>query len=268
MSPRSRGWLIGAVLLIARRDAPAEDVDATDPGAAAPCAMAAAPADPDAASPFGPAVNDQAIYAHVLFDELEGRFGGGSDVPFRWDGEAWVGTDTNRLWIKSEGFAANGEASDGDHELLYDRPVSSYFDMQAGVRYDLDSLGGRGWAALGIEGLAPEFFDVSATVYASDAEHYAAKLIANYDELLTQRWILQPLVELNLYSRPDPERQVAAGLSDLDAGLRLRYEFSRKIAPYIGVVYERIYGPGRSSGPFDTGRAGAWRLAAGLRAWL
>jgi copper resistance protein B len=212
-------------------------------------------------------MHDERIYLHALFDELEGRFGG-SDIPFRWDGEAWVGSDTNRLWVKTEGFAVNGAVEDGDQELLYDRPISPYFDLQAGVRYDLDSLARRGWVALGIEGLAPGFLEISATLYASDARHFAGKLVAIYDELLTQRLILQPLAELNLYSRADPARDVAAGLSDLDVGLRLRYEITRKFAPYLGAVYQRTYGPAPENAPFDSGRGGAWRLAVGVRAWF
>jgi copper resistance protein B len=212
-------------------------------------------------------MNDERIYLHALLDEFEGRFGS-ADSPFRWDGEAWVGGDTNRLWVKSEGFAVNGAVEDGDHELLYDRPISTYFDAQAGVRYDLDSRVGRGWAAVGIEGLAPYFFALSATLYASDAGHFAAKVVASYDQLLTQRLILQPLVELNAYTRADAARGVGAGLSDLDTGVRLRYEISRKLAPYVGAVYRRSYGPVSGSSAFETGRGGTWRVAAGLRAWL
>ncbi len=224
--------------------------------------------DSSAAAPFGPPSDDDRVYVHGLLDELEGRFGG-TDVALRWDGEAWVGTDTNRLWLKSEGFVVGGRVEDGDHELLYARPVSTYFDVQAGVRYDLDSAPGRGWAAVGVEGLAPYFFHLSATLYASDAGHYAAKLLASYAELLTQRLILEPLAELNLYTRPDRARGVGAGLSDLDTGLRLRYEISRKFAPYLGVVYERSCGPSASASPNDAlGRCGDWRLALGVRAWL
>jgi copper resistance protein B len=218
--------------------------------------------DSSPASPFGMAMHDERIYSHALFDELEGRFGS-SDIPFRWDGQAWVGTDTNRLWIKTEGFVVHGAVQDGQNELLYDRPISPYFDLQGGVRYDLDSLAGRGWAAIGIEGLAPQFFQISATLYASDAGHFAAKFVGSYDEWLTQRLILQPLVELNLYTRADLARDVGAGLSDLDAGLRLRYEITRKFAPYLGAVYQRTYGPAP-----ETDRTGAWRLALGVRAWL
>jgi copper resistance protein B len=220
--------------------------------------------DSSPASPFGMAMHDERIYGHALFDELEGRFGG-SDIPFRWDGQAWVGTDTNRLWIKTEGFAVHGVAQDGQNELLYDRPISPYFDLQAGVRYDLDSLAGRGWAAIGFEGLAPQFFQVSATLYASDAGHFAAKLVGSYDESLTQRLILQPLVELNFYTRADPARDVSAGLSDFDVGLRLRYEISRKFAPYVGAVYQRTNAAPPASSASETA---VWRFAAGVRAWL
>jgi copper resistance protein B len=225
------------------------------------------PSGSSSASPFGMAMQDERIYLHGLLNELEGRFGG-SPVPFRWDGEAWIGTDINRLWIKSEGVVVHGAVQGGDQELLYDRPISTYFDVQGGVRYDLDSRAGRGWAAFGIEGLAPQFFEVSATLYASDAGHFAAKLLGAYDELLTQRLILQPLVELNLYTRADPARDVSAGLSDLDMGLRLRYEITRKFAPYVGAVYQRSYNSASANGAYDAGHTGAWRLAAGVRAWL
>jgi copper resistance protein B len=216
-------------------------------------------------------MEDDRVYSHLLFDEVEGRLGStGSTDSFRWDGEGWVGTDTNRLWIKSEGFATRGGMEDGDHEFLYDRPISPFFDLQGGVRYDLDSLAGRGWAALGIEGLAPYRFELSTTIYASDAGHFAAKLQADYDELLTQRLILQPLIEINAYTRPDRGRHVGSGFSDIDAGLRIRYEIGRKFAPYLGVTYQRAYGSGTRAGlpVFSRGPQDAWRLTIGSRTWL
>jgi copper resistance protein B len=225
-----------------------------------------------AAAPFGSPLEENRVFVHGLLDELEGRFGG-VDPTFRWDGEGWIGTDRNRLWVKSEGSVANGVVEGGDHELLYDRPFSTFWDLQAGVRYDIDSFASRGWAAVGIEGLAPQFFQFSATLYASDAGHFAAKLVASYEALITQRLILEPLVELNAYTKPDPARGVASGLSDLDTGLRLRYEISRKFGPYLGVVYERAYGPaapraGAAPNLFNTSRSGDWRFALGVRAWF
>jgi len=59
---------------------------------------------------------------------------------------------------------------------------------------------------------------------------------------LTQRLILQPQVELNFYSQADRERGIGTGLSDIDGGVRLGYQFSRKFAPYIGYVYSGVFG--------------------------
>ena len=211
----------------------------------------------------GAPVEDDHVYVHAVLDELEGRFGGGPEAALRWEGEAWAGTDTQRLWLKSEGQARDGQTQGAQHELLYAHPVSEFFDLQAGLRYDLDSRAGRGWAAVGIEGLAPQFFKLSLTAYASDGGHLAAKLRVSRELLLTQRLILESTLEVNGYTRSDPARGVGAGLSDLEAGLRLRYEISRKFAPYGGVVLARDRGPGSVAGG-----ATHWRFALGLRAWL
>jgi copper resistance protein B len=218
------------------------------------------------AAPFGSPVDDQRIYFHVLADQLEGRFGTGSG--FRWETEGWAGTDYDRVYLKSEGFATGGKIEDGRHELLYAKPISSFFDLQGGVRIDADSRAGRTWAAFGIEGLAPLFFHVSATGYVSDRGHVAARLEGSYDLLLTQRLILQPQAELNLYSKSDPGRAIGAGISDLDMGLRLRYEFDRKFAPYIGVAYENKFAGtanyARAAGEPTSGL----RFLAGVRVWF
>jgi len=209
------------------------------------------------AAPFGSPVDDERVYAHLLADQFEGRFGGG-DSDLRWDGQAWVGTDEQRLWLKSEGETQDGKVEGGRLEALYDRPITPFFDLQAGVRYDLDSRPGRTWAAFGVEGLAPYFLNVEATVYVSGEGHLAARAMVSYDQLLTQRLILSPEVEANLYSKADPARDVQTGLSDIDAGLRLRYEITRKFAPYIGVAYERQAGLATNGA----------RLAVGVRSWF
>ncbi len=169
------------------------------------------------AAPYGSPIDDNRIYFHGVLNQFEGRVGDGSYL--RWDGEAWAGDDYNRIWLKSEGrYNAdnNGKVSDGDQEALYDRPISRYFDVQAGIRYDLDSGPGRTWAALGIEGLALDFWNVQATVYASDNGHYALRTNANYDLYVTQKLVLQPQIETNWYTKQDRGRGVCAGLSDID----------------------------------------------------
>ena len=159
------------------------------------------------------------VLIHARLDQFEGRTSG-SESQFRWDGEGWIGTDMNKLWVKSEGFSGNTAVSDGDHEALYDHPIPRmrYFDAQVGVRADLDSGPRRAWVALGIEGLAPGYFELTPTLYIRDGGNVAGRVVASYDLLLTQRWIVQPEAELNFYSKDDPARQIGSGLIGFGCG--------------------------------------------------
>jgi len=211
---------------------------------------------------------DDPIIGHVLFNQLEGRTNG-TETELRWDMEAWAGTDMNRLWFKSEGFVEKGKASDGITEALYDRPIPflRYFDAQAGIRYDLDSNPGRTWGAIGIEGLAPNFFEFEPTFYFSDGGRVAGRVNGSYDLLITQRLILQPQFELNFYSKSDPSRGNGSGLSELDTGLRLRYEICRKLAPYIGVAYSGKFGETADFTRAEGGIVNDVRFVFGMRVW-
>ena len=230
----------------------AQTSDATTPG------MEAGPMPP---------VMDQGIYAHAIFNQLEGRWNG-SNPEFRWEGQGWAGIDYDKLWIKSEGTLSKGAVDDGQQQFLYSRAVTTYFDLQGGLRSDIDSRPTRDWAAFGIQGLAPYFFDLEVTGFVSGEGHLAAKLEASYDLLLTQQLILQPQVEFNVYSKADPARLVGAGFSDIDTGLRLRYEFSRKFAPYIGVVYQGKFGQTANFARQAGESTGDVRFAFGVRAWF
>jgi copper resistance protein B len=213
-------------------------------------------------------VMDQPIFAHAIFNELEGRWNG-SSTQFRWDGQGWVGTDYDKLWIKSEGtLQSNGTVDDGQQQFLYSRAVTTYFDLQGGLRSDIDSRPTRNWGAFGIEGLAPYFFDLEVTSFVSGEGHLAAKLEASYDLLLTHRLILQPQIEFNIYSRADPARLVGAGFSDIDTGLRLRYELSREFAPYLGVIYEGKFGQTANFARQAGESTGDVRFVFGIRTWF
>ena len=212
-------------------------------------------------------VMDQGIFAHAIFNQLEGRWNG-SNTQFRWDGQGWIGTDFDKLWVKSEGTLSKGALDDGQQQFLYSRAITTYFDLQGGLRSDLDSRPTRNWAAFGIQGLAPYFFDLEVTGFVSGEGHLAAKLEASYDLLITQRLILQPQLELNVYSKADPARLVGAGFSDIDTGLRLRYEFNRKFAPYLGVVYEGRFGQTANFARQAGESTGDFRFVFGIRAWF
>jgi copper resistance protein B len=213
------------------------------------------------------------IIWQVLLNQLEGRTNG-PDNELRWEGQGWIGTDMNKLWLKSEAFfnkhgQTHGKLEDGIHEILYDRPIPylRYFDWQAGFRYDGDSSPTRYWGALGVQGLAPEFFDVEATLYARDSGHLAARFVTSCDILLTNRLILQPEIEMNFYTKEDRPRAVGRGLSELDTGLRLRYEISRKFAPYLASAYRQQAGGTASRVRREGDIVYDPRLVFGVRLW-
>jgi copper resistance protein B len=215
-----------------------------------------------------PRMGNHQWFAHWMFDQLEDRTDG-TEHTFRWDGEGWIGTDMNKLWIKSEGVVSNGTMSDGDQEFLYDRPIPRmrYFDAQVGIREDLDSGPSRTWAAIGIEGLAPYFFDFAPTLYIGKGGDVAGRVNASYELLFTQRLIAEPEVEMNFYSQDDSARGTGSGLSEIDTGIRLRYESSRKSAPYIGFAYDGTYGDTAAFARQDGESTSDPRFVFGIRSW-
>jgi copper resistance protein B len=241
-------------------------------GSAAARAQMSTPAAPEPipakAAGWPPPVEDNPVFAHVLFDQLEGRTSS-SGTQLRWDAEGWIGTDTNRLWVKSEGFTNGNTVSDGDHEALYDRPIPHlrYFDAQAGVRVDGDSDPTHVWAALGVEGLAPYSFEIAPTLYISDSGRIAGRVNGSWDLYLTQRWAVQPEAELNFYSKDDPARKIGSGFSDIDTGVRLRYEITRKFAPYIGWAYNGQFGGSARYTHLAGEPTGNSSFVFGLRVW-
>ena len=225
-------------------------------------------------------MDDTARFGKVMFDRLEWRDGSAGEGRAEWDGQAWYGGDQNKLWIRSEGqYVASGSSTglrDTDLEILWDRVVSRWWNLQVGARQDLGSGQSRTWGAIGIEGLAPQWFQTEAVFYVSDAGRTAARLKAQYDLLLTQRLVLQPFAEANLfrgresisYGRSDERREIGSGLSDLEISLRLRYELRREWAPYIGLVWLRRFGGTAALVRAAGGEASDLELALGLRAWF
>lgn len=221
------------------------------------------------AAPYGNPIRDDRLYVHGIFNQLEGRIA--SDAYLRWEGQAWIGNDYNKLWLKSEArYNADNkhQVGDGDQELLYDRAISRFYNVQAGVRYDLDSKPGRVWGAVGIHGLSIGFFNLEATAYVSGETRFALKTNASWDFRFTQRLMLQPQFETNWYTKSEAVRGVGSGLSDIDSGLRLRYEFSRKFAPYIGVSYQQFFGKTADMKRIDGSTTGDVRALIGLRTWF
>lgn len=201
-------------------------------------------------------------------NQNEWRTGRGSST-YRWDGEAWYGNDWNRVWIKSEGSlnTTAGIFDEAQVQGLVSRTATRFFDVQGGVRYDMSPGPSRAWLAAGIEGLAPLYWNVGLSAFVSDAGHAAARL-EGYDNLtLTQRVFLQPQFEINAYTKPDPARAIGSGLSDIDAGVRLRYEIRRQLAPYVGLTYQSSLGSTADFARRADKPVSRFRLTAGVRVW-
>ncbi|MBL8265695.1 copper resistance protein B [Steroidobacter sp.] len=211
-------------------------------------------------------MEDTAPYSMVLLDRLEWRKVDDANALI-WDGQAFYGNDYNKLWFKTEGERVDGE-EEIRTELLWDRIFSRWWSVQAGVRHDFAEGPERTWAALGLQGLAPYFFEVEATFYVGEEGRTAARFSGEYDLLLTQRLVLQPEVEFDIYGKDDAANAIGAGLSDAEVGLRLRYEIRREFAPFVGVVWSRQFGKtadlARAAG-HDTSDV---QLVAGLRVWF
>ena len=214
----------------------------------------------------GHAVHDRPINWFVLFDQLEWQ--GGDSGSFNLENTSWIGGDINRLWIRAEAESDNDAVEAADVHALWGRSFSRWWDFVAGVRQDFRPGDPQTWAAFGIQGLAPYWFEIEATGYLGAGGRTHGRIEAEYDLLLTNRLVLQPLGGLELYGKSDPERGIGSGLSSIEAGLRLRYEIRREFAPYFGITWDRkLFGTAdfaRDNGE----QVGAARLAFGVRTWF
>jgi copper resistance protein B len=213
------------------------------------------------------AVHDDAVHYYVLFDQLEWQTGNGVTAG-SWDNKGWIGEDVNRFWFRTEGEAEDGDLGEAQAHAFFGRAIHRWWDLVVGVRQDFRPGPQRTWAAVGIQGLAPYWFEVEATAYIGEAGRTHFRLETEYELLFTNRLVLQPLVELEIYGKSDPERGIGSGLSSGEAGLRLRYEFRRELAPYVVVTWNRkFFGTADFAEAAGEDKSGA-KLALGVRVWF
>jgi copper resistance protein B len=204
----------------------------------------------------------------LMIDRLEYRAQDGRDT-YKWDLQGWYGGDYHKVWLKSEGDGAFGEVPDrAEVQLLYSRAINPWFNLQAGVRHDFQPDPERTHLVLGVQGLVPYWFEVDGQLFLSNKGDVTARLEAEYDQRITQKLILQPAVEFDLAAQDVPELGIGAGLSSIEAGLRLRYEFVPELAPYVGIEYERKLGETADFARAEGEDVGGWALLIGLRGWF
>lgn len=290
-----------AVALAQQMDHPMPGMDHSMPGMAMPHAKTPAAAPPAAASGTDRAAGDGKAppppadhAADAYYDpaamaqaraQLRGEHGGmrvhrisfnlaelqvrNGREGYRWDGEGWFGGDIDRLVVRTEGEGDPGGRLDrGEVQALYSHAIDPWFDLQGGVRQDVGHGPRRSYATIGIEGLAPYWFDVEARLFLSQRGDLLARAEAIYDQRLTQRLVLQPRVELNFAAQDVPANRIGSGLSSAELGLRLRYEVVRQWAPYVGVSWERAVGDSARYARAAGEDAASTSLVIGIRSWF
>lgn len=210
---------------------------------------------------------DNAIHSYTLLNRLE-AWDANPGTAIGWEGEGWIGQDTDRLWWRTEGERADSKTEAANVEALYGHAFAPWWDWVAGLRQDFRPGENRTFAAFGLQGLAPQWFEVSLTGYVGTGGRTLARIEAEYELLFTNRLILQPLLESEVHGKSDAARGIGAGLATAEAGLRLRYEFTRRFAPYVGVGYERAFGKTADLRRTAQREVGDLRAVAGVRIWF
>ncbi len=236
--------------------------------------LLAFPAIGGAAEPGWPQpIDDNQIFNFLLFDQLEYRANEGADS-FDWDVQGWIGTDKNKLWIKTEGAAGLPKGAGGDAEVqaLYSRIIAPFWDIQAGLRYERAYGPGpdqdRVFAVVGFQGLAPYRYEVEPVIFISEDGDISGRLSASYDLLVTQRLILQPRLESNFAIQRVRAYGVGRGINDIQLELRLRYEIKRQFAPYVGVSWTSKLGGTADMARLTGDDINNLALVGGVRLWF
>jgi len=211
--------------------------------------------------------NDDPLLWEVYFEEFEWRDTAEGDA-FDWRGEIWLGKDRDKALLKTRGETTSDATEEFELQLLYSRAISPYWDFQVGWRGDFQPVADRDWATIGVQGLAPGFIETELAAFGGESGRTSLRARGAYEMLITNRIVLEPELELNWYGKDDPENGIGSGISNLEAGLRLRYVIRREIAPYIGVAWEKAYGDTRRYIEAEGGDSSDLQFLAGLRFWF
>ncbi|GGY69157.1 hypothetical protein GCM10011613_11840 [Cellvibrio zantedeschiae] len=207
--------------------------------------------------------HDDPLLASLVLDKLEF-----TSEETSLEADAWIGKDINKLWLKTDIKIHDKKTEHAELQALYSHAISPYWDLQTGIRKDIEPSPSRTWGVVGVQGLAPYFFEIDAAIFVGEAGRTAARFSAEYDVLITQNLILSPEIQINFYGQGDAATSTGSGLSDAEAGLRLRYEICREFAPYIGVNWSKKFGKTADSFERQGNSISDTSLVAGAAFWF
>jgi len=180
---------------------------------------------------------------HVRIGKLERQFSTRDDNDYgEWSGFIVVGKDLNTLWLTTNGSTQQGETDSAEIRLFYSRTIRPYIGVLLGWRRDFKPEPQRDWLGFGLLAVLPYKVGADASFFMGESGRMAARLESAYQHWFTQKLSLSPDFEANFYSEDDPERDIGSGLSDLDLGLRLRYQIIKGVSPYTGITWQGNFG--------------------------
>jgi len=212
-------------------------------------------------------MDDRRRFGKVMFDRLEWQ-DADDGSRYAWDARAWYGGDYHKVWLEAEGDRTENATQESRLEAGWERIISAWWSVRAGLRRDAGEGPARDWAGVGFTGLAPGFIDTRAILYLGDDGRSALRMTFEGDLLFTQRLVLQPKLELDAFGKDDPEKQIGSGLSSLEFGLRLRYEWRREFAPYLGLSWTGHFGETADLRKAAGDDSDELTWLAGVRAWF
>ncbi|MCY0966718.1 copper resistance protein B [Oceanospirillaceae bacterium G-43] len=205
---------------------------------------------------------DSHSFSSLKVNELE-QVNEGDNGIARVSGEFWYGTTWDRAVLEFDAERDNG-ATDAELGAYWQHAYTAFWNTRLGVRQDISPEVKRTWLGAGFEGLAPYWFESEAMLFVGEEGVAELALHSDYDLLLSQRLVLQPSLQASFHNKQDPKGQFDAGLSNSTLGGRLRYEFTRQFAPYVGVEREHWFG-----GSADlVGERAVNRWMAGVKFWF
>jgi copper resistance protein B len=184
-----------------------------------------------------------------------------------WEAQGWIGSDMNKFWWRTEGETKGPRLEQSEFQALYSRNIAMFFDVQAGLRHDI-APDARTYAVVGVQGLAPLFFETEAHAFFGFKGDVLFRLRQSFDVRITNRFVVQPLFETDIYATRVPERLIAPGLAIVEAGVLTRYEITRRVAPYVAVMFERRLGESSRLARAAGENPGGWSVRTGVRFWL
>lgn len=220
-----------------------------------------------ASIPAQAGAEDDPVLGKVMIDQLEKRYTDGKD-PLILEADAWIGQDLNKAWFKIDAEHVDGKLEELELQALYSRAIDPYWDIQVGWRHNNKPLPQRDWLAVGVKGLAPYWFEVDAALFVGGNGQVNARLQGEYEWMLTQKWVLSPELEANFFSDDDLAHDIGSGLSNMQAGLRLRYEIKREFAPYVGINWTGKFGDTADLARAAGNKTSDTQFVLGVRSWF